>query len=170
MRNYKAIFVLFIMCAAGYIYASEMYVSQSETSQSRGLSNKKPLTTTSKTEKKQKKVKRPSALTKEQQKEFREALAGYRGTYTLQQLLLATGGKEVKAEKRLREQQEATINQYGKEHPNDPYIANKLKRLEDFKNKEIPNRFKQLAEKKNIELKPELSNQIATQSTEGMNI
>jgi hypothetical protein len=83
-------------------------------------------------------------LNKEQQKEFRAILAGYRGAYVLQRLLEATEGTEVKAETRLRKHHEELLDNYKRLHGNDPYVAKKFKRLEKFKNEEVPARFEQL--------------------------
>ncbi|HLW73204.1 MAG TPA: hypothetical protein VKR54_04080 [Candidatus Babeliales bacterium] len=83
-------------------------------------------------------------LNKDQQKEFRATLAGYRGAYVLQRLLEATGGKEVKAETRLRQDYVGLLDDYKRLHGNDPYVAKKFKRLESFKNEEVPARFEQL--------------------------
>ncbi|HEX4069056.1 MAG TPA: hypothetical protein VHX42_03070 [Candidatus Babeliales bacterium] len=94
----------------------------------------------------------PNVLNKEQQKEFRAILAGYRGAFILQQMLEATGRKEVKAETRLRKDQEELLNDYQRIHGTDPYVAKKFKRLEKFKNEEIPSIFAKLRELKTEEI------------------
>jgi hypothetical protein len=91
-------------------------------------------------------------LNKEQQKEFRATLAGYRGAYILQQLLESTGRKEVKAETRLRTDYTELLDDYKRLHGDDPYVAKKFKRLEKFKNEEVPAIFEQLRKLKTEEL------------------
>ena len=94
----------------------------------------------------------PNILNKEQQKEFRATLAGYRGAYILQQLLEATGRTEVKAETRLRKDYSELLDDYKRLHGNDPYVAKKFKRLEKFKNEEVPAIFREINKLKTEEL------------------
>lgn len=91
-------------------------------------------------------------LNKEQQKEFRAALAGYRGAYILQQMLERTGRTEVKAEARLRKDYGDILETYKQLHGETPYVKHKLERLEKFKNKEVPAIFEQLAKLKTEDL------------------
>jgi len=91
-------------------------------------------------------------LTKTQQKEFRATLAGYRATYLQQQLLEATGRTENKAEARLRKNYEELLNDYKRLHSDDAFVVDHFKKLEKFKNREVPAIFEQLRKLKTEEL------------------
>jgi hypothetical protein len=85
-----------------------------------------------------------SILDKSQQKEFRATLAGYRGTYIMQQMLATTGRTENKAEARLRRNYEELLDGYKQLHGNDKFVIDHFKKLEKFKNKEVPSIFAEL--------------------------
>lgn len=91
-------------------------------------------------------------LNKQQQKELRLNLAGYRSTYIYQQLLTAVGKSENKAEMRLRNNYEEFLRDYKLVHSNDPFVINAFHKLEKFKNKEVPAIFEQLNKPKTEEL------------------
>jgi len=91
-------------------------------------------------------------LDKNQQKEFRASLAGFRSTYIQQQLLESTGRTENKAEARLRRNYEELLNGYKQYHGNDKFVVDHFKKLEKFKNKEVPTIFAELRKLKTEDL------------------
>lgn len=97
-------------------------------------------------------------LDKKAQKEFRQALAGYRGMFVHLKVLEATGGEEVKAETRLRLKLENKIQQYAIKNNDNTYVEKKIERLEKFKTEEVPQRLQQMSQPK-IEFKEKIRKQ-----------
>lgn len=89
-------------------------------------------------------MEKEQSLNKDEQKEFRALLASYRGAFINQQILNTVGDSEDASEMSLRNKFEDSLNTYKQSYPNDSHVKAAFKKLDKFKNKEVPSLLKKL--------------------------